>query len=146
MQSYKETLTDGDLWNVCYIIDAPWAHPLWSQYILAGYSLDAKSVRYRGDVTHEVMLHAIDPDHKILHSPLKEQRLKFLQPANVGYQLTTTNDKLVEILDDVVDRIDHKTMSPDTDFRWQWDITFITKHGGVTLLRSIFDQTSTLKH
>jgi hypothetical protein len=155
MQSYKEIVTADteenpgkSSWSIGYLLNCPWAHPLWDQYLLLGYSLDGSGEikRYRSDTTHEVLLYALGKECPVKPAPLRGQKKIFLQPANCGYQLTTTNEKLVELLDSVVERIEHVTMSPDTDFRWQWDDVFIKQHGAVTLLQSAWEPANQTKN
>ncbi|QIG76880.1 hypothetical protein EVC30_051 [Rhizobium phage RHph_Y1_11] len=147
MQSHKEVKQEDDKWAVAYLIDAPWAHPLWSQYILFGFDLDAGATRYRSDTTHEVLLFALDRNFPATPPLLDGKELPLLQPPNCGYQLTTTNDDLVKLLDGVVEAIDAKQMSPDTDHRSsQWDKLFIGQHGAVTMMGSIFDGFGETRH
>lgn len=142
MKSHREIQTaDNGIYNVTYLISAPWAHPLWSQYLLCGYNIDVPEAnKKRPDVTHEIMLWAVGPETKLENGPIYQvQTPKLLQPANMAYQLTTTNEKLVALLDSVVERIEAQTLSPDTDFRSMWDKFFITDHNAVTLMVSIFE-------
>jgi len=141
---YKEK-PEAVNWQIMYLIDAPWAHPIWSQYILLAYDLTTpiegqpNPTLYRPDVTHEVMLFALDPDNpKIQPRSFQDQKIEFLSPANFGYQLTSTNKDLEEILDHLAERFERRLMSPDTDYRGSHD-AFFKMYNAVSLLRSSFD-------
>jgi len=146
MKSYRQLdINDGSQpdkasWSIAYLIDAPWAHPIWSQYILLGYPLDApKVIRYRDDVNHEVMLFALDPEYPVKPEQLRDQKISLLQPANCGYQLNIQKDDFIILLDRIIEDIDARRLSPDTDFRFMWNDIFVREHGGVSLLKSAFD-------
>ncbi|MFF8034895.1 hypothetical protein [Streptomyces sp. NPDC016626] len=83
-----------------WIITAPHAHPLWSQYMLAVVSLAGipglpDPVRHYPDATHELHVVALNPDH----GPYDAARIgppgtiHFLTPVNVAEQVTTTDDQ-----------------------------------------------------
>lgn len=117
----------GAPFNACWVINAPWAHPLWPQYALCLYDLttdlgeDNAPVVHQAGATHEFMLFALDPDapQKRGERPAKLQRL---EPANLGFQFKADSDQVaVERLQGVVDRIVAGKVSPDTDFRSMWN-------------------------
>ncbi|RVQ23032.1 hypothetical protein [Sinorhizobium meliloti] len=63
--------TQTGVFSAAWIIDAPWAHPVWSQYLLALYDLttpapEVGTVVFMPGATHEFVLHALDPERLIL--------------------------------------------------------------------------------
>lgn len=119
------------IFNVTWIIIAPWAHPIWSQYALLLYDLTSPSragppTIHMPGATHEFMLFALDPAAPVARdSSIRDASLRLLQPPNHGYQLyAASDDDAVARIQQVVDRIVAGNMSPDTDFRWEWDELF----------------------
>lgn len=115
-----------------WIIDAPWAHLVWSQYAIFLYDLttnmDTVPIVYLKGATHEFLLYALDPEHRLKRDSLKEN-VHWLEPANHGYQFIAESDEAAEQrMQDVVDLILVGSISPDTYFRDQWDILFKDGH------------------
>jgi len=116
------------------LITAPWAHPAWSQYILALYDLTYDVGHppkiYLEGATHEFLLYAVDPKYPLSHdkSPV-EQQPHYLHPANHGYQFKAVSNGAARArMQLIVDDIDNTTLSPDTDFRQLWDRRFADAH------------------
>lgn len=112
-----------------WIINAPWAHPFWQQYALFLYDLTTdigkKPVLYKADATHEFLLYALDLKHRLKPED-RPLQIHYLRPANHGYQFTAaSNEDAERRMQDVVDLIDTRKVSPDTDFRSQWDALFL---------------------
>lgn len=111
-------------WNAAILCNADWAHPAWSQYILVCYDLTTETetppVKYRDDVTHELLVYAVNPRVKL--TPDTPLWGGILSPPNHGYQFTAaSNDKALERLVALGSGIAHRSFSPDTDWRHYWD-------------------------
>jgi len=134
----RATAARSRLWA----IDAPWAHPLWSQYGALVYPLTSGMTRFQSGMTHECMLWAIDPAHRFdMESEDGTALLNHrLTPANMGYQFPAeTDEQAFARMQGLVDLIDARTLSPDTDFRSTlWDPLFTDGH---SLVRSAFAPT-----
>lgn len=131
--AWKNPHPENPVYNCVWVIDAPWAHPLWSQYVVLLYDLttvqegvEMPKVVLEG-ATHEFMVYAVDPDAKIEKDTDawelgKSGQLRLLQPANYGYQFKAeTNEAAEGRIQGLVDQILAQTLSPDTDFRSWWD-------------------------
>lgn len=136
----KSDFGSAPIFNAAWVINAPWAHPLWTQYVLFLYDLTTPSDKgetliLKEGMTHEMILYALDPAVLILpHKPLMEQKFKYLQPANCGYQFKAeSNEAAVERICKIIDKVDSLELSPDTDYRRMWDELF---KDGATLLKS----------
>jgi len=123
--------------NRTWIIDAPWAHPVWSQYALLLYDLTTPldsgppPIVYREGDTHEFLLYAIDPKMRVKpgKEPPKDTEMQLLGPANYGYQFKADSNAAAEQrMDETVEAIEQGTLSPDTDFSAQWDVLFSDAH------------------
>ena len=145
--SWMSRLPDdpSGVFQKAWIINAEWAHPLWSQYVLFLYDLSTKISGSREEifkkdpcVTHEILMYAVDPTTKIIHNvSLLEQKWQRLEPANYGYQFTAeSNEAAFDRIAKLVDRIASKALSPDTDYRRVWDDIF---KDGFSLHSSAFD-------
>jgi len=125
-----EPLEAKGVWGVSWGIDAPWAHPVWSQYAMHLYDLTSEGsnppVIYLPEATHEVLLCAVNPDTPIVRDvPLNEQKFGHLEPANYGYQFRAVdNQTALDRLQVVVDTIAAQKLNPDTDYRAVWDALF----------------------
>lgn len=117
-------------WAASWGITAPWAHPIWSQYVIYLYDLTTPTekppVIYLPGATHEFLLYAVDSQHPL--DPKKSfatQKIHTLQPGNYGYQMRCAdNYAAVDRVQASVDQIAARTLSPDTDFRRAWDVLF----------------------
>jgi len=125
------TKQDGPFYRT-WIINAAWAHPVWSQYALFLYDLTtdtetAPNIYLKG-ATHEFLLYALDPAHPVA-SGAHPKTVRWLEPANHGYQFIAESDEAAELrMQAVVDLIGMRRVSPDTDFRTQWDALFVDGH------------------
>lgn len=128
----------GKPFAATWLLDAPWAHPVWSQYTLFVYDLTTPTAEppivYLNGATHEMLLFALDPAHRVDPAqPASRQKIAKLHPANAGYQFRAASDEAaVERLQQIVDAIEARRLSPDTDFRSVWDRRFAD---GCSLLR-----------
>jgi hypothetical protein len=126
---------DNGIWAGTIGFQCPWAHPIWSEYLLFVYDfakpLDGKQPKKLNEAaTHEFMLYAVAPETPIdFDKPLFEQRkLSPLTPPNHGYQFTAaSNDEAWDRVNALVDEC-YKELSPgvfvlnpDTDYRRSWD-------------------------
>jgi hypothetical protein len=124
-----ESLKNREIFNVAWVINAPWAHPVWSQYVLMLYDLTSISEKHGEpllhlpDATHEFFLWAIDPDHPIEQKgPLQPEDIHRLTPPNYGYQFkAASHDAAEERLQAIVDGIIAAEINPDTDWRGVWN-------------------------
>ena len=122
-----------------WIVTAPWAHPLWQQYALLLYDLTTPNGRdpatlYRPDVTHEMLVYALDPAVKVdaKVEPYPGETVvelnplpRMLSPANFGYQFTASSDGAAQArLQQLVDEIYGQALSPATDWAGEWDRIF----------------------
>ncbi len=117
----------GKPFSAIWGVTAPWAHPSWNEYLLQLCDLTTPAskpvVLHLKGATHEFILSAITRETKFDHSlPLSTQAVGKLTPPNYGYQfIAKDNLAALNRIQDLVDRIDARTISPDTDFRHQWD-------------------------
>jgi hypothetical protein len=134
----------GVPWTATWIVDAPWAHPAWSQYLVLLYDLMAAPidgsrwaapVLYMDGATHEVIVVVQDPAARLDPAvPLSKQQIRRLTPANHGYQFAARNNEAAQArIQGVVDDIRAQRLSPDTDYRRVWDARFAD---GASLRRS----------
>jgi hypothetical protein len=107
-----------------WLIDAPWAHPIWSQYCLSLIHLrDAEGFRparkHDDRATHEVMLCAIDPKTRVnigMNDPHE-----VMAPPNFVGQFHRSNDtEAVDLVRKAVLQVIKRHLSPDTDNRVMW--------------------------
>ena len=135
---------EGKPWNGFIRFQCPWAHPLWSDYVLTVCDLTTDTgsppIKYMSDATHEVLVWACDPHYPIdfTHTPAAGEPLgtKFLRPANHGYQFKAeSNEAAWARVNALVDAIEARTLSPDTDFTQLWDVHF---KDGATLKKNAF--------
>lgn len=119
-----------------WLIEAPWAHPIWHSYVLSlihlrplGERSDASLITYLKGATHELVLYALDPELK-REGALNDCRLvarACLSPKNYADQLIAPDDAAAaeRIRAAVQDIIDGR-LSPDTDHQAAW----IARFGG----------------
>jgi hypothetical protein len=129
------TVQDNGIWSGVITFQCPWAHPLWTEYMLLVYDLKTQlagheTIKYDPRVTHEFLLYALDPEQKIdfEKSGFEQKNLMPLQPANHGYQfIAESDDKAWELVNELVDACFRQVtpgvfaMSPDSDYHAQWD-------------------------
>jgi len=124
-----DSLRNAEIFNVAWVINAPWAHPVWSQYVLMLYDLTSSSEKHGEPLlhlpgaTHEFFLWAIDPDHPIeKEGALQPEDIHRLTPPNYGYQFKAASHQAAEErLQAIVDGIVAMEVNPDTDWRGAWD-------------------------
>lgn len=124
-----------------WVVNAAWAHPAWSQYVVFIVHLrDEPDLpppkKHRDDVTHEFGVMALDPEHAMKASGDAFPRC--LTPANMAYQFAAASDgEARERVRLFVEMVADGTLNPDTDARSDWD-RFMDD--GVPLVRSIFER------
>lgn len=144
--SYKREIHPGTgVFGARWLIDAPWAHPHWSQYIIFLYDLttptddgNEPTILVAGH-THEFLLYALDPrEGRVpMDANLHETSFAILHPANYGYQFKAeSNEAAVERIQELVDAIVDTRLSPDTDFRSLWNKLLPDMY---PLVKSIFE-------
>lgn len=105
-----------------WIINAPWAHPFWANYLLSATHLrEHEGLRppiiHLAGATHELLLHAIDPDWQIKPNQLPQM----LHPANFAAQFIAPSDEAAaQRLLETVEEILAGKLSPDTDYTQSW--------------------------
>lgn len=117
---------DGTL--VHWLIEAPWAHPVWHSYSLVLVHLrpmpgnPGDTVFYLDGATHELWLFAVDP--KKDRNPMISTGLIdhcWMPPMNFGAQFIELDDDLAMIrISYAVQAICDGKLSPDTDYTHQW--------------------------
>lgn len=129
------TTIEGKPFNATWLITAPWAHPLWSQYALLLTDLTTPigtpPVIHLDGATHEVLLYALDPKYPIANVQvmIAEKQFHPLNPPNHGYQFKAESDDAAVVrLQEVVDQIEARRLSPDTDLRLPWNLLFRDGH------------------
>lgn len=114
-----------------WVVKAPWAHMAWHQYVLSVVHLRfsptyGEAIKYRPDVTHEVVVYALDPKKPLTPGTvITPGKLPLLTPPNYAYQITVGSDKAAEervrkLVEDIADGV----LNPDTDARSVWDALF----------------------
>jgi hypothetical protein len=112
-----------------WIINAPWAHPIWSNYMLLCVHLrplseGAAAIIHKPGATHEVILWALDPDAPVPVETGEGMTMKpqLLQPSNFAGQFIVERDEAARAMieEQVVKPICEGTLNPDTDATWQW--------------------------
>jgi hypothetical protein len=112
-----------------WIIEAPWAHPLWHSYNLTLVHLRpmegvGEPIVYRQGATHELLLFALDPEAP-REPMLRSARPRWLYPANFAAQLVEASDAAASArVEATVDLVVAGELNPDTDFRRQWIALF----------------------
>ena len=113
-----------------WVIEAPWAHPIWHSYHMALIHLrpmpDGRRTRiYLEGATHEIWLHALDPEGK--RQPLIEgfmwgpETCQPLTPKNFAAQFTEPGDEAATArCEKAIQRICDGALSPDTDYIRHW--------------------------
>jgi hypothetical protein len=126
--AWRQDHPEADVFFVEWIINAPSAHPIWSQYALVLYDLTSphpagQPTIYQDGATHEFLLWALDPDHPIAtDATIKVEALHLLEPANYGYQFQAASNEAAQArVQEAVDAIVAGWVSPDTDFRQLWN-------------------------
>lgn len=115
---------EGDDASVCaWVVQAPWAHPVWSTYLIMTIHLrpiprlKEPKILLEG-ATHEVFVIALHPDHEVdLEDPMQHH----LTPFNfVGQWRAGTDYEAERKIEHTVDEILAGNLSPDTDYVRMW--------------------------
>lgn len=128
-----EFVTGPQRGSVCsWIVDAPWAHPAWSQYLITACHLRdveglPRPIKFDDRATHEVIVAALDP--RILLTPENSSRVEThlgaVVPLNfVGQWRAKSDEEAAGNIKGVVNQIVRGNLSPDTDFRQMWAAMF----------------------
>lgn len=135
---------DGNAFGAVWVFTCRWAHPIWSQYALHLVDLTTslppphpKPTLARPGMTHEMSLWAIDPD-KPVSKWMEAPAGCMLTPANQAYQFKAESDEAaLNRIQDLVNQMEARTLSPDTDYRRAWDALF---QDGVSLITNAFER------
>lgn len=128
----KGLAPEQDAALVHWLVEAAWAHPFWHSYSVVLIHLrdgapDKRPPKiYKEGATHEVWVWAVDPEkdrRKLVETGLVEGI--WLSPMNYGGQFVAECDAVaVAAVRKAVARICDGSLSPDTDFQWQWITLF----------------------
>lgn len=105
-----------------WVINAPWAHPFWSNYLLTIIHLRpvpeiGPPMIYIQGATHEIVVYAIDPKWTVKRDEIPP----LLHPANFASQFIARDDaEAAERASKSVREILDGQLSPDTDFTQSW--------------------------
>ena len=109
-----------------WIIKAPYAHPLWSYYVLAVVHLRPIDgmpdpiIRLKG-ATHEMFLFALDPEKPVA----LDKKPSLLHPANFIAQFIAAHDMdAVRMIDETASDVVTGRLNPDTDYMQHWIARF----------------------
>lgn len=113
-----------------WVIEAPWAHPIWHSYSLVLVSLrpmpGTSTMLYLDDATHELWLYAMDPNkdrNRLLSTAIVEGN--WMSPGNYASQFVEIDDQLaLDRVKAAVQKVCDGQLSPDTDFTSQWVALF----------------------
>lgn len=126
LSAIRESLklsSDEDATVCVWVVDAPWAHPLWRTYVIAAIHLRPTRLLPNPKVnlegaTHEVIVYALDPGRE---PDLLNPGSTRLNPANFAGQWLAASDVEAEHkVASCVEEIVHGALSPDTDFIREW--------------------------
>ena len=125
------------IWAGTIGFQCPWAHPIWSEYLVLIYDLKAEvegnPIKFLDpSATHEFMLFALAPDVPIDFdkSMFDQKGLVPLTPANHGYQFVAESneaawDRINKLIDYCYVEVRPRVykMNPDTDYQAWWDLS-----------------------
>ena len=124
------TPRDQDCTVAGWLIEAPWAHPLWHSYQLSLVHLrpmpgfPAPIIHLAG-ATHELVLFALNPDFPREPVLTLESDAHILTPVNYAGQFIASSDAEADSrVEGAVGLIMSGELSPDTDFQRQWEALF----------------------
>lgn len=126
----------SDLSVAGWLIEAPFAHPLWHSYWLVVVSLapspfnPTEPIIHLPGATHELWLYALDPKQP-RQDIFRKGIPGVLFPMNFAAQLIDTNAGVMDRLREAVVDILEGRLSPDTDWIQVWATRF-----GNNMLRS----------
>jgi hypothetical protein len=130
----KQCPADRDATLDLWIIEAPWAHPIWHSYLITlvhlrpmpGFDVHF----YRSGASHEFQLFALDPAKPRAPAVSGQVLPGVLTPANFAAQLVEESDEGARAtIRKAVTQICAAQLSPDTDFLGQW----VARFGGQML-------------
>lgn len=104
------------------------AHPVFTEFLLMGYSLPPTAVRHMPAATHEFILCSIDPATPLDYgrSLFDQKSVSPMQPPNVGFQLACANNlDWFARLFCAVEGIQHRRLHPDGLDLTAWETLFI---------------------
>lgn len=113
----------------CWLVEAPWAHPIWHSYIICLVHLrqiegSQPPLMYLSCATHEFWVYVLDPEVTPRKAIIEGDANWFkyrLTPCNFGAQIVENTDDLArERLVAAVQDICDGKLSPDTDFMHSW--------------------------
>ena len=110
---------------VTWLVEAPWAHPLWHSYIVACVHLrelpgGPETLFYLPGATHELWVYALSSDIP-RDEVLTGQGIPTLEPINYASQFIAKSDAAAaQRIEEVVRGVLAGVISPDTDYRQQW--------------------------
>lgn len=116
-----------------WIVEAPWAHPMWHSYVIIVIHLrpmpGIKTLFYVNNATHEIHLYALDP--LVFRTGLIKGDVTYypycLTPINFAAQMVEKDDAAaVDKAFAAVRDICEGKLNPDTDARASW----IERFGG----------------
>ena len=116
---------NDDAMLVSWIIEAPWAHPVWHSYNLTLVHLrpterHPRPVIHVPGTTHEMMLFALDPLQP-REPMLRTNAMAWLRPPNFAAQLVEPSDEeAIDRINATVASIIHGFLNPDTDALRDW--------------------------
>jgi len=122
----------ADCTGVCWVIEAPSAHPIWHSYMLTLISLrpmpGIETVFHLDGATHEFWLYALEPDaprQSIIAGMENSLSRWWLNPCNFAAQFIAPSDKeALHRIRSAVARICEGQLSPDTDYIRHWMYLF----------------------
>lgn len=124
-----------------FLIEAPYAHPIWHSYMLCAIHL--RPIEGRPEplinlpgATHEMFLYALNPGEKREPFIVGADGPRILQPANFAAQLICDSDDaatalMLKTAQDIADG----TLNPDTDY-----IKFWAQRFGTSMLKEGWDE------
>ena len=131
--------------SVCHwLVNAPGAHPLWSQWVIACVRPDddvpgfPPPHRQFEGATHEVLIVAVNPDHPITPelAAQSDYELVYLEPVNLASQVTATDDEMRLVVAGMAWACAHGVMTPEPwlgygSFREAWLTTIVKTLGHI---------------
>lgn len=113
-----------------WVIEAPFAHPVWHSYAIIIVHLRAmpdhrETKLYREGATHEFWVIALDPEGdrtKLIDTArASDETCHWLLPFNFSAQLVEANDtEARQKIEDAVHDVADGKLNPDTDFIRMW--------------------------
>jgi hypothetical protein len=113
-----------DARSAAWLVEAPWAHPVWHSYSVTLLRLaninPAHRLLYLDNATHEIQVAALDPS--VPRQPQVDSGdFAQLSPMNFCAQfIAPTDDNALHRVQRTVIAIVNGKLSPDTDFRDSW--------------------------